>query len=235
MSRLVLLRHGASEWNESGRFAGWIDVPLTPTGVEQARHAGDLMRQNGFEFGVCCTSVLKRAAHTAWHCLDAMDRTWLPILRSWRLNERHYGALQGLSKSDAVTEYGQEQVRLWRRSYAIAPPPASAEQVRALAADLRYASVDVPVAESLQDAVARLLPFWEETMLPARLSGEDILMVGHGTSLRAMLRIVCNVSKSNVGAMEIPNAMPLVFELDAHGKAKHCLILRHDGYAIFDS
>ena len=215
ITKLVLLRHGESAWNRDNRFAGWTDVSLTMTGIEQARQAGLTMRDHRLEFDVCFTSVLKRATHTAWHCLDAMDRTWLPTIRSWRLNERHYGALHGLSKSATVRAYGEEQVRLWRRSYETKPPAQSIADTQRLAQDPRYASAEVPPSESLQDAVARILTCWEDSIRPSVSSGARGLIVGHGTTLRAFVKILTEQSGgSGVARLEVPNGVPLVFELD---------------------
>jgi 2,3-bisphosphoglycerate-dependent phosphoglycerate mutase len=218
MTRLVLLRHGESEWNHEGRFAGWIDVALNATGIEQARRAGSGMRAEGLDFDVCYTSVLKRATHTAWHCLDAMDRTWLPVTRSWRLNERHYGALHGLNKSACAREFGEEQLRLWRRSYATRPPVADGADTIRFDAERRYRGVPIPVTESLQDTVARVRVFWEESIRPAVESGSRVLVVAHGTSLRALVKILRDVPEDEIARMEIPNGVPLVFNVEHEGR-----------------
>jgi 2,3-bisphosphoglycerate-dependent phosphoglycerate mutase len=214
MATVVLLRHGESEWNQDDRFAGWEDVALTAKGAEQARRAGTCMRRQGIEFDVCYTSLLRRATHTAWHCLEAMDRSWLPIERSWRLNERHYGALQGLSRSDTARRFGPEQVRLWRRSYATRPPQASAAATALLARDPRYAGVAIPSGESLEDTVARVSTFWEQTLRPSVLAGRTVMAVAHGTSLRGLLMIVTGRSEEDIVRTEIPNGVPIVMDLD---------------------
>lgn len=221
MGSLVLLRHGQSEWNQDDRFAGWVDIPLTPLGVEQARKAGIFMRQHRLDFDACYTSVLKRATHTAWHCLDAMERTWLPTVHSWRLNERHYGALHGLSKLEMASQFGDEQVRRWRRSYSTRPPAASAEDCARFGADPRYAGVEVPASESMADTVARLRPFWSQAIRPALNAGARTLVVAHGTSLRALIKILCNVSATEIASLEIPNGVPLVTEVDKGGRAHY--------------
>ncbi|QDL38697.1 2,3-bisphosphoglycerate-dependent phosphoglycerate mutase [Rhodoferax sediminis] len=220
MTNLVLLRHGESEWNREGRFAGWVDVALTATGIEQARRAGITLRDRLFDFDLCYTSVLRRATHTAWHCLDAMDRTWLPTIRSWRLNERHYGALHGLNKAATANAYGEEQVRLWRRSYDTRPPALSAAGTRSFTADRRYADMHVPASESVEDTVARVLPFLEQFIRPSVSSGTRALVVAHGTSLRAMIKILCGLTPSEIVRTEISNGVPLVVELDKWGKAR---------------
>ncbi|MEJ8850745.1 2,3-bisphosphoglycerate-dependent phosphoglycerate mutase [Variovorax rhizosphaerae] len=215
MTKIVLLRHGESEWNQDDRFAGWVDVALTPRGVDQARHAGLSMQASGLDFDRVYTSVLRRTTQTAWHCLDAMDRTWLPAERSWQLNERHYGALQGLNKSDTTQRFGEAQVRQWRRSYATRPPPQSADAMRLLAEDRRYAGIDVPASESLADTVVRVAAYWNAVVRPAAASGARALVIAHGTSLRALIKILCDVSEATIVRIEIPNGVPLVIDLDA--------------------
>jgi 2,3-bisphosphoglycerate-dependent phosphoglycerate mutase len=218
MHKLVLIRHGESTWNLENRFTGWTDVPLTPTGVEQAREAGRLLREAGFEFDLACTSVLKRAIWTLWHCLDAMDRTWLPVVNDWRLNERHYGALQGLNKADMARQYGDEQVLRWRRSYDVPPPVLAADDPRGQRGDLRYAALEpaqVPLTECLKDTVARVLPCWRERLAPAIAGGRRLLVAAHGNSIRALVKMLDEVSDDDIVGINIPNGVPLVYELDA--------------------
>jgi 2,3-bisphosphoglycerate-dependent phosphoglycerate mutase len=218
MHKLVLIRHGESTWNLENRFTGWTDVDLTPTGIEQAKTAGRLLRAEGYEFDVCHTSVLKRAIHTLWHCLDEMDRAWLPTVKSWRLNERHYGALQGLNKAETARKYGDEQVLVWRRSYDIPPPALEAGDPRAERGDPRYARLrpeEVPLTECLKDTVARVLPFWNEAMAPAIRSGKRVLVAAHGNSIRALVKYLDGISDSDIVGLNIPNGIPLVYELDA--------------------
>jgi 2,3-bisphosphoglycerate-dependent phosphoglycerate mutase len=218
MHKLVLIRHGESTWNLENRFTGWTDVDLTPTGVSQAMSAGKLLKAEGYEFDLCYTSVLKRAIHTLWYALDEMDRTWLPVQKSWRLNERHYGALQGLNKGETAQKYGDEQVLVWRRSYDTPPPALEAGDPRCERSDRRYAGLDaaqVPLTECLQDTVARVLPFWNDTMAPAIRSGQRILVAAHGNSIRALVKYLDNISDSDIVGLNIPNGIPLVYELDA--------------------
>lgn len=221
MYKLVLVRHGESTWNLDNRFTGWTDVDLTPTGVEQAKQSGRLLKEQGYEFDVAYTSVLKRATRTLWHCLDEMDRTWLPVVHSWRLNERHYGALQGLNKSDMAKQYGEAQVLQWRRSYDTPPPALEASDARCERGDVRYAGLQpdqVPLTECLKDTVARVMPFWNETMAPAILSGQRILVAAHGNSIRALVKYLDGISDADIVGLNIPNGIPLVYELDAQLK-----------------
>jgi 2,3-bisphosphoglycerate-dependent phosphoglycerate mutase len=218
MYKLVLIRHGESTWNLENRFTGWTDVGLTPLGVHQAMQAGALLRAHGFDFDVAYTSVLKRATHTLWHVLDAMDRTWLPVVHSWRLNERHYGALQGLNKADMAREYGEEQVLVWRRSYDTPPPPLAADDPRRESADRRYAKLkpeEVPLTECLKDTVARVVPFWDESIGPAIRAGKRVVVAAHGNSIRALVKHLDGISESDIVSLNIPNGIPLVYELDA--------------------
>jgi 2,3-bisphosphoglycerate-dependent phosphoglycerate mutase len=218
MHKLVLIRHGESTWNLENRFTGWTDVPLTATGIEQAKASGRLLRQEGWEFDLCYTSVLKRATHTLWHCLDEMDRTWLPVVHSWRLNERHYGALQGLNKAETAKKYGEEQVLVWRRSYDVPPPALEAGDPRCEQGDIRYANVpecEFPLTECLKDTVARVLPFWNDSMAPAIRSGRRVLVAAHGNSIRALVKYLDGISDSDIVGLNIPNGIPLVYELDA--------------------
>jgi len=218
MYQLVLIRHGESTWNLENRFTGWTDVPLTDTGIEQARSAGRQLRSLGWEFDVCHTSVLKRATHTLWHCLDEMDRTWLPVVHSWRLNERHYGGLQGLNKAETAKKYGDEQVLLWRRSYDTPPPTLEPGDPRSERDDIRYARLQpaqIPLTECLKDTVERVLPFWNEAMAPAIRSGRRILLAAHGNSIRALVKYLDGISDQEIVEVNIPNGIPLVYELDA--------------------
>ena len=218
MYKLVLIRHGESTWNLENRFTGWTDVDLTPTGVEQAKTAGRLLKEAGYDFDIAYTSVLKRAVWTLWHCLDQMDRTWLPVVKSWRLNERHYGALQGLNKADMAKQYGDEQVLVWRRSYDTPPPALEATDPRSARSDRRYTGVaaeNVPLTECLKDTVARVLPFWNEAMAPAIRSGKRVVVAAHGNSIRALVKYLDNISESDIVGLNIPNGIPLVYELDA--------------------
>ena len=218
MHKLVLIRHGESTWNLKNRFTGWADVPLTDTGVAQAKQAGKLLAENGFVFDQAYTSVLKRAIHTLWHGLDAMDCPWLPVESTWRLNERHYGALQGLNKSETVQQYGSEQVLVWRRSYDTPPPALTADDPRSERSDRRYAALeptDVPLTECLKDTIKRVMPFWQESVAPAITAGKRVLIVAHGNSLRALIKYLDQVSDTNIVGLNIPNGIPLVYELDA--------------------
>ncbi len=221
MYKLVLIRHGESTWNLENRFTGWTDVDLTPTGVEQARNAGRLLKAEGYEFDVAYTSVLKRAIRTLWLTLDEMDRTWLPVLKNWRLNERHYGALQGLNKADMAKQYGDAQVLVWRRSYDTPPPALEATDARSERSDPRYAKLDpadVPLTECLKDTVARVMPFWNESMAPAIKAGKRIVVAAHGNSIRALVKYLDNISETDIVGLNIPNGIPLVYELDENLK-----------------
>ena len=221
MHQLVLIRHGESTWNLENRFTGWTDVPLTDTGVTQARQAGELLRAAGHDFDVAYTSVLKRAVWTLWHCLDAMERTWLPVQHDWRLNERHYGALQGLNKADMAREYGDEQVLIWRRSYDTPPPALEAGDPRGQRQDPRYAKLSpeqIPLTECLKDTVARVLPCWNERLAPAIRSGQRVLIAAHGNSIRALVKMLDGISDADIVGVNIPNGIPLVYELDAELK-----------------
>ncbi|MBT9597940.1 MAG: 2,3-diphosphoglycerate-dependent phosphoglycerate mutase [Vitreoscilla sp.] len=218
MYKLVLIRHGESTWNLENRFTGWTDVDLTATGVAQARDAGALLKAEGYEFDVAYTSVLKRAIWTLWHCLDAMDRTWLPVVNDWRLNERHYGGLQGLNKGDMAKQYGDAQVLVWRRSYDTPPPPLGPEDPRGQRQDLRYARLapeQVPLTECLKDTVTRVLPCWNEVLAPAIRSGQRLVIAAHGNSIRALVKYLDGISDADIVGLNIPNGIPLVYELDA--------------------
>jgi 2,3-bisphosphoglycerate-dependent phosphoglycerate mutase len=221
MYKLVLIRHGESTWNLENRFTGWTDVDLTPTGVEQARNAGRMLKAEGYEFDVAYTSVLKRAIRTLWLTLDEMDRTWLPVLKHWRLNERHYGALQGLNKADMAKQYGDAQVLVWRRSYDTPPPALEAIDPRSERSDHRYAKLDaadVPLTECLKDTVARVMPFWNESMAPAIKAGKRIVVAAHGNSIRALVKYLDGISDNDIVGLNIPNGIPLVYELDENLK-----------------
>ena len=221
MYKLVLIRHGESTWNLENRFTGWTDVDLTPTGIEQAQNAGQLLKNEGYDFDVAYTSVLKRATRTLWHVLDEMDRTWLPVMHSWRLNERHYGALQGLNKGETAQKYGDEQVLVWRRSYDTPPPPMDASDERSERGDRRYARLkpeEVPLTECLKDTVDRVLPFWNESMAPAIKAGKRLVVVAHGNSIRALIKYLDQVSDNDIVALNVPNGIPLVYELDENLK-----------------
>jgi len=221
MYKLVLIRHGESTWNLENRFTGWTDVPLTDTGVAQAQQAGRLLKEEGFEFDIAYTSVLKRAIWTLWHSLDQMDRTWLPVVKDWRLNERHYGGLQGLNKADMAAQYGDAQVLVWRRSYDTPPPALEPTDARSERGDRRYAHLtpdQVPLTECLKDTVARVLPFWDEVLAPAIRSGQRIVIAAHGNSIRAMVKMLDGISDADIVNLNIPNGIPLVYELDANLK-----------------
>ena len=218
MYKLVLVRHGESTWNLENRFTGWTDVDLTPTGVEQAKNAGRLLKAEGYDFDLAYTSVLKRATRTLWHTLDEMDRTWLPVVHSWRLNERHYDALQGLNKADMAKQYGDAQVLVWRRSYDTPPPALEATDPRCERGDTRYGRLkpeDVPLTECLKDTVARVLPFWNESIAPAIKSGKRVVVAAHGNSIRALVKYLDNIGDDDIVGVNIPNGIPLVYELDA--------------------
>jgi 2,3-bisphosphoglycerate-dependent phosphoglycerate mutase len=217
MKKIVLLRHGESLWNQENRFTGWTDVDLTPKGLEEARTAGKLLSSNGFTFDIAHTSVLKRAIRTLWVTLDEMDQMWIPTTLNWRLNERHYGALQGLNKAETAKEYGDQQVLIWRRSYDTQPPAITAQDERYPGFDLRYKNLtadEIPVAESLKDTVARFLPYWNNTIAPQIQSGLKVIIVAHGNSLRALIKHLDNISDQAILDYNIPTGIPLVYELD---------------------
>jgi 2,3-bisphosphoglycerate-dependent phosphoglycerate mutase len=218
MYKLVLIRHGESTWNLENRFTGWADVDLTPTGIAQAINAGKLLKNEAFEFDLAYTSMLKRATRTLWHVLDEMDRTWLPVVHNWRLNERHYGALQGLNKAETAEKYGDAQVLAWRRSYDVPPPALLPDDERCERSDPRYSKLmpaQVPLAECLQDTVARVMPLWNESMAPAIKAGKRIVVAAHGNSIRALVKYLDNISNEDIVGLNIPNGVPLVYELDA--------------------
>jgi 2,3-bisphosphoglycerate-dependent phosphoglycerate mutase len=217
VNRLVLLRHGESTWNRENRFTGWTDVDLTSRGVDEAKEAGRLLQEEGFAFDVAYTSVLKRAIRTLWITLDVLDELWIPVTKSWRLNERHYGALQGLNKAETAAEHGEAQTKIWRRSYDIPPPPLVVGDPRHPASDPRYATLDpaeVPLTESLKDTVARFLPYWHDMIAPAIKSGRRVLIAAHGNSLRALVMYLDDIPESAIVELNIPTGIPLVYDLD---------------------
>jgi 2,3-bisphosphoglycerate-dependent phosphoglycerate mutase len=215
--KLVLLRHGESVWNKENRFTGWTDVDLSDKGKEEARSAGKVLKENGFVFDVAYTSVLKRAIRTLWSVMDEMDLMWIPVVNTWRLNERHYGALQGLNKSEMAEKYGEAQVKIWRRSYDIQPPALEKTDERFPGFDLRYRDLqpsELPATECLKDTVARFLPYWHETIAPTIKSGKRVIIAAHGNSLRALVKYLDNVSEADITELNIPTGLPLVYELD---------------------
>ena len=217
MYKVVLLRHGESTWNRENRFTGWTDVDLSEKGREEARNAGRLLREGGYGFDVAFTSVLKRAIRTLWIALDELDLMWIPVTKNWRLNERHYGALQGLNKAETTARHGDAQVKIWRRSYDVPPPALPPDDPRAPSRDPRYRELrpaDLPLTESLKDTVARFLPYWHESIAPTIRSGARVLIAAHGNSLRALVKYLDNVSDAAIVDLNIPTGMPLVYELD---------------------
>ncbi len=217
MFKVVLLRHGESTWNKENRFTGWTDVDLSEKGAGEAKNAGEVLKKEGFVFDLAYTSVLKRAIRTLWLTLDEMDLMWIPVYNSWRLNERHYGALQGLNKSETAAKYGEEQVLIWRRSYDIPPMALDKNDPRYPGHDARYkdlASKDLPLTECLKDTVARFLPYWHEVIAPAVKSDKRVIIVAHGNSLRALVKYLDNISDEKIVNLNIPTGMPLVYELD---------------------
>ena len=218
--KLVLLRHGQSVWNKENRFTGWADVDLSERGVAEAQAAGRAMAADGLDFDLCYASVLKRAIKTLWLSLETMDRMWLPIQHDWRLNERHYGGLQGLNKAETAKKYGDDQVFVWRRSYDTPPPPLEANDPRSQANDPRYRAIagKVPLSESLKDTITRTLPFWHETIAPSIKSGKRVLIAAHGNSLRGLVKYLDNLSDEEITKVEIPTGRPLVYELDGNLK-----------------
>jgi len=217
MHKLILLRHGESDWNRENRFTGWTDVDLSATGIEEARRSGRILRDKGFTFDVAYTSVLKRAIRTLWIVLDEMDLMWIPVYRSWRLNERHYGALQGLNKAETAARHGEQQVKVWRRSYDVPPPALDPADPRFPGRDRRYAGLtdrELPRTESLKDTVARFLPYWQETIAPEVRAGRSVLIAAHGNSLRALVKHLDGVSDDDIVGLNIPTGVPLLYELD---------------------
>lgn len=217
MYKVVLLRHGESEWNLSNRFTGWTDVDLTETGIAQAKSAGKVLKDNGFKFDIAYVSVLKRALRTLWLALDEMDQLWIPFVKSWRLNERHYGSLQGLNKAETAAEHGEDQVLIWRRSYDVPPPALETSDDRFPGKDARYNELkkeELPATECLKDTVERFLPFWHETIAPSIKEGKNVIIAAHGNSLRALVKYLDNMSEEEILKLNIPTGMPLVYELD---------------------
>ncbi|HYG56083.1 MAG TPA: 2,3-diphosphoglycerate-dependent phosphoglycerate mutase [Burkholderiales bacterium] len=215
MYKLILLRHGESTWNKENRFTGWTDVDLSPKGVEEARAAGRLLREGGYRFDLAFTSVLKRAIRTLWIGLEELDQMWLPVEKSWRLNERHYGALQGLNKAEMAAKFGEQQVLIWRRSYDTPPPALETNDARYEGKDARYAGIEVPRTECLKDTVARVIPYWSSAIVPAVRAGRRVLIAAHGNSLRALVKHLDNISEQEIVGLNIPTGVPLVYELDA--------------------
>ncbi|MDO9450919.1 MAG: 2,3-diphosphoglycerate-dependent phosphoglycerate mutase [Rugosibacter sp.] len=218
MYKIVLLRHGESVWNQENRFTGWHDVGLTAKGMAEAQAAGELLRQEGYAFDLAFTSVLRRAIKTLWTVLEELDRMWIPVQHSWRLNERHYGALQGLDKAETAAKYGDQQVLIWRRAYDTPPPPLAKDDPRLSLGDPRYASIpadELPRTECLKDTVARVLPFWNDTIAPSIKAGKSVIIAAHGNSLRALIKYLDQVSDDDIVGINIPTAQPLVYELDA--------------------
>lgn len=217
MRKLVLLRHGESIWNRDNIFTGWTDIDLSEKGIQEAREAGIILKKEGFVFDAAFTSVLKRAIRTLWIVLDELDLMWIPVYHSWRLNERHYGALQGLNKSETAQKYGEEQVFLWRRSYNIVPPLLERTDERYPGHDLRYRNVsahEIPAGESLNDVISRFLPYWHDTISPLIKSGKRVLVSAHGNSLRALVKYLSNISDDEIPRVNIPTGIPLIYELD---------------------
>jgi 2,3-bisphosphoglycerate-dependent phosphoglycerate mutase len=221
MYKIVFMRHGESTWNLENRFTGWTDVDLTPKGVAEARSAGTVLKDAGFSFDLAYTSVLKRAVRTLWLTMDEMDMMWLPVRNDWRLNERHYGALQGLDKAETAAKYGDAQVLVWRRSYDVRPPALTEDDPRTSFDDPRYAGLPkaaIPLTECLKDTVARVMPAWDEEIAPAIRAGKKILISAHGNSLRAVIKMLDNISDTDIVGLNIPNGTPLVYELDENLK-----------------
>ncbi len=217
MFKLVLVRHGESEWNKENRFTGWTDVDLSEKGRAEAREGGRILKQEGYTFDVAYTSLLKRAIRTLWTILDEMDSMWVPVHRDWRLNERHYGALQGLNKSETADKFGEDQVKIWRRSYNIPPPPLDKSDPRWPGHDRRYAGLaeaELPLTECLEDTVARFLPLWHQTIAPMVKSGKRVIVTAHGNSLRALVKYLDDISDDEIVGLNIPTGVPLVYELD---------------------
>jgi len=221
MYKLVLLRHGESQWNLENRFTGWTDVDLTESGRREAQAAGELLLREGYRFDIAYTSVLRRAIRTLWITLDTIDLMWLPVVHSWRLNERHYGALQGLNKAETAARFGEQQVLAWRRAYAVAPDPLTPDDARWAGGDPRYRHLKpekVPATESLKDTVARVLPFWKDSIAPAILRGRRVLVAAHGNSMRALIKYLDSVSDDDIVGVNVPTGRPLVYELDTQLK-----------------
>jgi len=216
MYKIVLLRHGESDWNRENRFTGWTDVDLSEKGIEEAKNAGQLLKQGGYSFDIAYTSVLKRAIKTLYMVQEELDAHWLPVVRTWRLNERHYGALQGLNKAETAKEFGDDQVAIWRRSYDISPPALTKDDPRFPGHDPRYKDIspsDLPLTECLKDTVARFMPFWTNEIAPQVKAGKNVLIAAHGNSLRALVKYLDNISESEIVGLNIPTGVPLVYEL----------------------
>jgi 2,3-bisphosphoglycerate-dependent phosphoglycerate mutase len=214
--KVVLLRHGESTWNRENRFTGWTDVDLSERGRTEATEAGRLLREGGYTFDLAYTSLLKRAIRTLWIGLDVLDRMWIPVVNDWRLNERHYGALQGLNKAETTAKHGESQVKIWRRSYDIPPPPLPADDPRHPSNDPRYAALsprEIPLTESLKDTVTRVVPYWNETIAPSVRAGQQVVIAAHGNSLRALVKYLDDISESEIVELNIPTGIPLVYEL----------------------
>jgi len=221
MYKLVLVRHGESQWNKENKFTGWVDVDLSDKGKQEAKRAGEILKKEGYTFDIAYTSVLKRAIRTLWIILDEMDLMWIPVIRSWRLNERMYGALQGLNKSEMAAKYGEEQVHIWRRSYDVPPPALTEDSDMYPGKDRRYAELkekEIPLTECLKDTVARVIPFWKKEIAPKIKSGKRVLVAAHGNSLRALVKYLDNIADADIVGMNIPTGMPLVYELDKNLK-----------------
>jgi 2,3-bisphosphoglycerate-dependent phosphoglycerate mutase len=214
VAKLVLLRHGESDWNRENRFTGWTDVDLSEAGIVEARKAGRVLKAEGYVFDISYTSVLKRAIRTLWIALDELDQMWLPAVKDWRLNERHYGALQGLNKAEMAAKFGEQQVLVWRRSYDTPPPPLDSQDPRYEGRDPRYAGIKVPLTECLKDTVARVVPYWEQVIAPTVRAGKRVLIAAHGNSLRALVKYLDHISDEKIVQLNIPTAAPLVYELD---------------------
>ena len=214
MRKLVLLRHGESSWNRENRFTGWTDVDLSLKGIDEARSAGQLLKDGGYDFDLAFTSVLKRAIRTLWIALEELDRMWLPVEKSWRLNERHYGDLQGLNKAEMAAKFGEDQVHVWRRSYDAPPPALKRDDPRYEARDPRYGGIEVPRTECLKDTVARVIPYWNSAIAPAARAGRRVLIAAHGNSLRALVKHLDDIGDGEIVGLNIPTGIPLVYELD---------------------
>ena len=222
MHKVVLLRHGESTWNKENRFTGWTDVDLSEKGLKEAKTAGQVLKKEGYKFDIAYTSVLKRAIRTLWITLDEMDLMWIPVIRNWRLNERHYGALQGLNKAETAKKYGEDQVLIWRRSYDIQPPALEKSDERYPGNDPRYADLsekELPITECLKDTVARFVPYWEGTIAPTIKSGKKVIIAAHGNSIRALVKYLDNVPDNEIVGLNIPTGIPLVYELDDNLKS----------------
>jgi 2,3-bisphosphoglycerate-dependent phosphoglycerate mutase len=232
-TKLVLLRHGESIWNKEGRFTGWTDVDLSEKGIREAREAGRILREQGYYFDIAFTSVLKRAIRTLWIVLDEIDLMWIPVHNSWRLNERHYGALQGLYKAKMMEEFGEEQVQIWRRSYDVAPPALDKTDIRYSGNDPKYKELngkDIPLTESLKDTITRFLPYWHDTISPSIKSGKHVIIAAHGNSLRALIKYLDHIDKQEIVKLNIPTGVPLVYEFDKDLKPLNKYYLKGNGF-----